>query len=90
TGEVVGIFYSAKRLAELGIAVPQTWDEYLAALDAASAKGTQPMILGNIEKWPALHVFGPLQGAYVPADQIIALGMGNAGADWNSPENAQA
>ncbi|WP_231979661.1 ABC transporter substrate-binding protein [Tessaracoccus coleopterorum] len=59
TGEVVGIYYSQKKLDALGIKVPTTWDEYFSQLDAALAKGEQPMILGNIDKWPALHVFGP-------------------------------
>ena len=29
--------------------------------------------LGNLDKWPAVHVFGAIQGQYVPADQIRAL-----------------
>ena len=90
TGEIVGIFYSAAKLAELGIEVPKTWDEYLAALETAKAAGATPMLLGNIDKWPAIHVFGPVQGAYVAPDEILALGMGNAGASWTSDENLQA
>ena len=90
TGEIVGIFYSQKTLDELGGKVPTTWDEYFALLDAAKGAGKQPMSLGNIEKWPALHVFGPLQAAFVPADQVVSLGMGNKGADWTSAENLEA
>lgn len=90
TGEVVGIFYSAKKLKALGIEAPSTWDECFAALDKAKSAGEQPMVLGNLDKWPAFHVFGPLQANYLPAEQIVALGMGNAGADWGSDANKSA
>ncbi|SDL49121.1 extracellular solute-binding protein [Tessaracoccus oleiagri] len=90
TGEVVGIFYNKAKLEELGLEVPQTWDDYFAALDAAKAAGEQPMVLGNIDQWPAFHVFGPLQANYVPVDEIAALGLGNEGASWTSDGNVQA
>ncbi|WP_296138042.1 ABC transporter substrate-binding protein [uncultured Tessaracoccus sp.] len=90
TGEIVGIFFSQKKLDALGIQVPKTWDEYLAALDKAKAAGEQPLVLGNIQKWPALHVFGPLQANYVDADTITTLGMGNAGATWVDDANKAA
>lgn len=90
TGEVVGIFYSKAKLDKLGLKVPTTWDEYFSALDAAKAAGELPMVLGNIDQWPALHVFGPLQAHYVPSEQIVALGMGNAGATWKDEANTEA
>lgn len=90
TGEVVGIFYSQKKLDALGGSVPATWDEYFALLDAAAAAGEQPMVLGNIEKWPALHVFGPLQANYVDPADVVKLGMGNAGATWTDEKNTAA
>lgn len=89
TGEIVGIFYSQKALDKLG-AVPTTWDEYYALLDKAKQQGLQPMTLGNIEKWPALHVFGPLQAAFTKAEDVVKLGMGNKGADWASDTNVAA
>lgn len=90
TGEVVGIYYSAAKLEALPAQVPTTWDELIALVAAAQAAGEQPLVLGNIEGWPALHVFGPLQAHYVPAEEIVSLGMGNAGADWTSEGNIQA
>lgn len=90
TGEIVGIFYSQKKLDALGIELPKTWDDYFAALDKAKEAGEQPMVLGNLEKWPALHVFGPLQANYVNADEVVSLGMGNAGASWTDDGNTKA
>ncbi len=89
-GEVVVVFYSKKKLAKLGIEKPATWADFEAALKKAKGAGELPIQLGNIDKWPALHVFGPIQGTTTPVDQIIKLGLGNAGASWVTPENKKA
>ncbi len=90
TGEIVGIFCSQSKLDDLGLEAPTSWDEYLTALDTAMEAGQQPMALGNLDKWPALHVFGPLQSNFVAADEIVALGMGNVGATWLDDGNTAA
>jgi raffinose/stachyose/melibiose transport system substrate-binding protein len=90
TGEICGIYYSQKKLDELGLEAPTTWDELFSLVEAAQEAGEQPIMLGNLDQWPALHVFGPLQAHFVPAEEIVTLGMGNAGADWTSQENVDA
>ncbi|WP_114853137.1 ABC transporter substrate-binding protein [Brachybacterium sp. YJGR34] len=90
TGEVCGIYYSQAKLDELGLEAPATWDDVFALVEAAATAGEQPIMLGNLDQWPALHVFGPLQAHYVDAETIVTLGMGNAGADWTSEENVAA
>ncbi len=90
TGEIVGFFYSTKKLESLGLQPPTTWEEYFTLLDAAKAAGEQPMVLGNIEKWPALHVFGPLQAHFVDTDEVVKLAMGNEGASWVDEPNTKA
>lgn len=89
-GEVVGVFANTKKLAALGLEKPNTWADFEKALETAKSKGETPLMLGNLDKWPAVHVFGAIQGQYVPADQIRALGFGNAGASWKTPENTKA
>ncbi|WP_433443962.1 extracellular solute-binding protein [Nonomuraea sp. CA-141351] len=89
-GEVVGIFYDKAKLTKLGLQPPKTWAEFGAALDKAKAGGQVPMQLGNLDKWPAIHVFGTVQGRAVPADQISTLAFGRKGASWNTPENTKA
>lgn len=89
-GEVVGVFYSKPKLRELGIEVPATWADFEAALQTAEEAGELPIQLGNVEGWPAGHVFGPIQGATTPVDQVTALGLGNDGASWETPENVKA
>ncbi|GAA4888427.1 extracellular solute-binding protein [Tessaracoccus lubricantis] len=90
TGEIVGMYYRQSTLDGLGGQVPGTWEHYFELLDLSRGAGLQPMVLGNLEKWPALHVFGPLQAAFVPAAEIVTLAMGNAGASWSSEGNREA
>lgn len=89
-GEVVGIYYNAKKLTDLGIQPPKTWADFDAALAAGKAKGEVPLVLGNLEKWPAGHVFGVVQARYVPADAIRTLGFGQPGGDWTAEGNVRA
>jgi raffinose/stachyose/melibiose transport system substrate-binding protein len=89
-GEVVGIYYNKEKLTALGLQPPRTWEEFNAALAKAKAAGQVPMQLGNVEKWPAVHVFGMIQGRTVPPDQIRDLGFGREGASWTTPENTRA
>lgn len=89
-GEIVGVFYSKKKLESLDLTLPDDWAGFESAIVTAKEAGETPLLLGNIEKWPAGHVFGPIQGAKVPAEQIEKLGFGNAGASWITPENQAA
>src|SRR5699024_2105917 len=90
TGEVCGIYYSQKKLDALGLEAPTSWDEVFSLVEAAAEAGEQPIMLGNLDQWPALPVFGPLQAPFVDAETIVTLGMGNAGADWTSDDNVAA
>src|SRR5690625_6938891 len=82
TGEVVAVFYSRDAAKEYGIAVDSlaTHEAFTDSLaEIAGADGTA-LMLGNIDGWPAAHVFGPIQGQYVDPEEIANLAMGNAGA----------
>jgi raffinose/stachyose/melibiose transport system substrate-binding protein len=89
-GEIVGVFYNKAKLADLGLEIPQTWADFTDALNTALLAGETPLMLGDVEGWPAVHVFGPIQGAYVPPEEVTALGMGNPGGDWTSDANVMA
>ncbi|MEO3872112.1 extracellular solute-binding protein [Nonomuraea sp. B12E4] len=89
-GEVVGLYYNAAKLTELGLRPPKTWAEFGAALAKAKGAGQVPLQLGNLDKWPAIHVFGTVQSRDVPAEQIGTLAFGRKGASWNTPENVKA
>lgn len=90
TGSIVGFYYRQQTLDQLGGELPTTWEDLFALIDAARGAGMQPMVLGNLEKWPALHVLGPLQAAFVPTDEVVALSLGIPGASWVTDGNVQA
>jgi raffinose/stachyose/melibiose transport system substrate-binding protein len=89
-GEVVGIYYNKTKLAALGLEPPKTWADFENALGKAKAAGELPMQFGNLDKWPAIHVFGTVQDKLVPAEQITTLAFGRAGASWKTAENTKA
>jgi len=89
-GETVGIFYNKKKVAAAGLTAPTTWAELEASLATLKGKGEVPLVLGNLEKWPAIHVFGTVQGRTTPAETIKSLAFGRPGATWKSPENLKA
>lgn len=92
TGEVVGVFYSRDAATEHGIDVDAlaTWEDFTDSLDTIAGDGGTPIMLGNLDGWPAAHVFGPVQGQYVDPEEIADLAMGNAGASWQTDENLVA
>ena len=90
TGELVGLWYSKSKLADLGVEVPQTTADLEDVLKKAKDAGELPIQLGNKEGWPGIHDFGFVQNQFVPADEIRDLAFGNAGASWTSEENQQA
>lgn len=90
-GEVVGIYVNKAVLKKAGIdEVPTSWSDFTASLQTIQAAGEQPLVLGNLDKWPAIHVFGTVQARTTPADQIRTLGFGQSGGDWVTPENTEA
>jgi len=89
-GELVGVFYNKAKLAALGLTPPKTWAEFTAALATAKQRGEIPLQLGNIDKWPAIHVFGTIQAQHVDVATIADLGFGRAGASWTTPKNTKA
>ena len=89
-GEVVGIFVNQAKLEKAGVTMPQTWDEFEKSLATLKGKGELPLVLGNLDKWPAIHVFGTVQAQNVQPDAIRTLGFGQKGGSWKSPENTKA
>jgi raffinose/stachyose/melibiose transport system substrate-binding protein len=58
--------YNKPLFAKLGVAVPKTFGDLLAACDTIHKSGMTPISLGNKEAWPALHYIGQLLAYDVP------------------------
>ncbi|WP_404351420.1 extracellular solute-binding protein [Phycicoccus jejuensis] len=90
-GEVVGVYADKAVLAKAGVSeVPSDWAGFEASLQKVKDAGEQPLVLGNLDKWPAIHVFGTVQAQTTPADQIRTLGFGQPGGSWTTAENTKA
>ncbi|NGO69146.1 extracellular solute-binding protein [Streptomyces boncukensis] len=61
-GEYIGVYYNKKVLRKAGVAPPRTWRDLTRALPALKRAGQLPVQFGNLDKYPAIHTFGVLQG----------------------------
>jgi raffinose/stachyose/melibiose transport system substrate-binding protein len=78
------IWYNVAIFAELGIAPPATWDEFLALCPTITDAGMIPLAVGNLDLWPGGNF----------ASHIVSRAVGAEGYDammreelpMNSPE----
>ncbi|GAB4536368.1 MAG: ABC transporter substrate-binding protein [Anaerolineales bacterium] len=76
------LWYNPKVLADNGIAVPTTLDEWFAAMDTLKAAGVIPLAMG--EQWTSMHLFETILLASLGPDAYN--GLWNGATDWGSPE----
>lgn len=82
--DVVGWFYNKATLADLGFEPPETFADLEAALAAAKAAGIVPIMFGNVEQWPGLHLFFTVNSNTATTDEINGVVFGDDGASWTS------
>lgn len=92
SGQSTGVFANAAKLREAGIdpAALETFDDFDAALAKLrkALPADEPVIsLGNKDQYGALHLWGMIQGAYTPAQQMRDWVFHKAGATFDTPEN---
>jgi len=85
------IFWNEDIFKECGIeSFPETWSEFLDAIEKIKAKGYVPIALGNKGKWVAEScLYNTLVYRYVPVDWYFSLRDGK-GAKWTDPEVVEA
>jgi raffinose/stachyose/melibiose transport system substrate-binding protein len=73
-GEMVGLYYNAKVLADAGIAAPpKTFEELVADADALKAKGVPAFAIGTAKQHIALHMLTGMEQAHIDASNRKAL-----------------
>lgn len=88
--EFVGVYYNKEKLAAIGGALPETFEDFEGLLAAAKDADEVPIQLGNAEGWPALHVYGMVQAAYRPASEIRDWVFGEPGSTVETDSELQA
>ncbi len=81
------LWYNTKLLAANQIAVPQTFDELIASLDALKAAGVEtPLVLG--EQWTVMHLLETVLLSTLGPDAYQGLWVGDT--SWEDPGVTQA
>ncbi|MCI6886030.1 MAG: extracellular solute-binding protein [Lachnospiraceae bacterium] len=82
-------FYNVDMFNELGLEVPETWDQFIEVLDKIQAAGITPIAEGNQDKWPACHYIGALNEQLV-ADDVRAKDYNAKTGEFTDPGYVEA
>ena len=89
TGEIVGVYYNRKILADLNLEVPQTIGEFQAMLPTIKDSGMLPIAYGDVEKSPGIHIYGITQAAIAGEQAVTDLVTAKGGA-WTDEPSVRA
>lgn len=81
-------YYNIDIFNELGLKVPENWDQFLQVLNVLKSSKYIPISLGNIEDWATGHYMTTLNQRVVPAD-VLAKDYDLEG-DYSHPAYIQA
>lgn len=87
TAEVVGVYYWKEDFEALGLEIPQTFEEFEAAVQAIAEAGQVPIVFGSLDGWPAIHTWGAIQHAYATLEEIDAFIFRRPGGTFDTEAN---
>jgi len=76
------MWYNPTKLAEWGVTVPTTWDEFFAVCETTMAAGVPAMAIG--ENWTQVHLWESIALGVLGAEAYNGLWDGTT--SWTSPE----
>ena len=77
------IWYRPQQVEQLGVQIPKTWDQFIAALDKVKAEGEQPFAVGGSDLWPLTQWLDPIL-ARVAGPKVFS-GLVDGSVDWDDP-----
>lgn len=83
-------YYNEDIFKELGLAVPQNWDEFMSDLKVLKESKYIPISLGNIDDWATGHYMTTLNQRVVPADVLAKDYALEGDANFTDPTYVQA
>jgi raffinose/stachyose/melibiose transport system substrate-binding protein len=86
--DLMGVYYNPALFEENGIAVPTTYAEFQAAVEAFKAKGITPIAFGNRDRWPATNTLSLLLG--LTAGKEVEEGVLFGDTPWSNEQFKQA
>jgi raffinose/stachyose/melibiose transport system substrate-binding protein len=90
TGEIVGFYYNKKIFADNEIEVPQTLADLEAAMQKLKDAGVTPLVFGNLDQWPAIHVYSEILGTMTTREYLDNLIYRTGDETWESDAITQA
>ena len=88
--QYVGVFENKSLLEQANVPIPVSFDEMEESLPKIKAAGITPIVFGNSDKQPAMHLFGSLAGRCQSADVVNDWVAGAEGATFVNECNTQA
>jgi raffinose/stachyose/melibiose transport system substrate-binding protein len=91
-GEIIGVYYNKALLADLGLSLPTTFDEFERALAVAKGAGEVPIQFGNNDGFPGIHEFAVIQDQVASVSYLtdFIFGLQGGQLSFDTPENVQA
>ncbi len=86
----VGVYYNREKFLNLGLTIPQTFDEFQAMLAEIKATGEVPIAFGNLDRWTAIHAYSVIQHVLVTRDHLDNFVYGRPNTRFDIPENIEA
>lgn len=83
-------YYNKAIFTELGLNVPENWEEFMAVLDKLAASEYIPISLGNSEDWATGHYMTTLNQRVVPAEVLAADYALESEKPFTDPDYVQA
>jgi raffinose/stachyose/melibiose transport system substrate-binding protein len=90
TAELIGVFYNREKLAALGAEVPATFADLEALLAQLKEAGEIPIAFGNLEGYPAIHIYGEIQNLGIDRASLDNFIYGRPGATFATPASERA
>lgn len=71
--EIVGFYYNKSIFEEAGVEIPTTFTELEETMQALVDAGQTALVFGNLDRWPAIHLFGEIQGTMTSREYLDGL-----------------
>jgi raffinose/stachyose/melibiose transport system substrate-binding protein len=86
-----GFIYNKKVFRDVGVSVPNTWDELFAAFDKIKAKGIAPLVITGQDQWPlAIYVMTIAAPFVYGPDPNFDMNVVNGKKHFTGPEWTKA
>ena len=84
-----GMFVNHDLLAEVGVEIPTTLDEFVAACEAIEDAGYKCMIVGGQDGWPVFVGSYGMIGSLYPDQEGLAEGLWTGDNAWNDEQGLE-